>query len=62
MQSALWNRENVTLFTSALFESNKKTHCYVIVSDTKDKFKESVSAFILKLLEITEFQEKKQNW
>ncbi|GBM13664.1 hypothetical protein AVEN_148187-1 [Araneus ventricosus] len=59
IQSALWSRENVTLFTSALFENNQKTHCYLIVSDTKDKSKLSVSAFILKLLEIIKFQANK---
>lgn len=59
IQSALWSRENVTLFTSALFENNKKTKCFLIVSDTKDKSKLSVSSFILKLLEIIQFKANK---
>ncbi|KAF8793879.1 hypothetical protein HNY73_001911 [Argiope bruennichi] len=59
IQSALWSRENVTLFTAALFEKNHKTQSYLIVSDTKDKSKLSVSAFILKLLEIIKFQANK---
>ena len=43
------------LFTCALLENNK-TQCYRIVSDTNDKSKLSVAAFILKPLEIIKFQ------
>lgn len=55
IQSALWSRQSVTLFTAAVFEK-QKTKCYLIVSDTKDKSKQTVSAFITKLIEHIEFE------
>ena len=51
IQSALWSRKNVTLFTCALLE-NDQTQCYIIVTDTKDKSKLFVAIFILKRLKL----------
>ena len=45
VQSALWSRGSVTLFTAAaMHKGNCQT--YVICSDTKDKEKNSVTAFV----------------
>lgn len=50
VQSALWSRESVTLFTAAsFFESQCKT--FVICSDTKQKDKDSIFTFVTYLYE-----------
>ena len=45
VQSALWSRESVMLFTAAM---TYKSHCqiYLIVSDSRDKQKDTVTVFI----------------
>ena len=50
VQSALWSRASVTLFTAAVFYQG---HCktYLVCSDTKDKDKNAVFAFVTKLYE-----------
>ena len=52
IQSALWSRETVQLFTAALFFKNKCT-TFLISSDTKDKGKNSVCTFLMRLYDIT---------
>ena len=50
IQSALWSRASVTLFTAAVFYK-RTTKTYLICSDTKDKGKDTIYAFINKLYE-----------
>ena len=50
IQSALWSRASVTLFTAAVFYKGT-TKTYLICSDTKDKGKDTIYAFINKLYE-----------
>ena len=50
VQSALWSRASVTLFTAAVFYKGT-TKTYLICSDTKDKGKDTVYTFINRLYE-----------
>ena len=55
VQSALWSRNSVQLFTGAVFYNNDcKT--YQICSDTKDKGKDSIYCFIEILYGILMFE------
>ena len=45
VQSALWSRESVMLFTAAIFQ-NGSCESHVIVSNSNDKGKDSVFAFV----------------
>lgn len=48
VQSALWSRKSITLFTAAVF-ANGKCDTYLICSDTSEKEKNTVKAFIEKM-------------
>lgn len=50
IQSALWSRASVTLFTAAVFYQ-ETTKTYLICSNTKDKGKDTVYTFINRLYE-----------
>lgn len=58
IQSALWSRQSVQLFTAARFENGKCTKTYLICSDTKDKNKDTVFVFLNKLIGIVLHTEK----
>ena len=45
VQSALWSRESVILFTAAMTYKSK-CHTYLIVSDSRDKGKDTVVVFV----------------
>lgn len=57
VQSALWSRKSVTLFTAAMFDA-KNTKCFLIVSDTRDKTKNTVAVFLTNLLYMIETKSK----
>ena len=48
VQSALWSRASVTLFTAAAINKNS-CQCFLVCSDTKDK--DTVAAFLFSLYE-----------
>ena len=50
IQSALWSRASVTLFTAAVFYKDT-TKTYLICSNTNDKGKDTVYTFVNRLYE-----------
>ena len=50
VQSALWSRASVTLFTAAAITKDS-CQCFLVCSDTKDKDKDTVAAFLFSLYE-----------
>lgn len=50
IQSALWSRASVQLYTAAVFV-NDECHTYLICSDTKDKGKDTIYTFMVRLYE-----------
>ena len=49
IQSGLWSRNGVNLFTAALYSNQGCCKFFLIVIDSQDKGKDSVYAFIMKL-------------
>lgn len=60
IQSALWGRESVNLFTAAFYHGNEPCKSYLIVTDSQDKGKDTVSTFIRELLLAEETRLKKK--
>ncbi|KAK3755434.1 hypothetical protein RRG08_008009 [Elysia crispata] len=52
VQSALWSRQSVNLFTAAFFSGGHYDSSYVFVTESKDKGKNSVIIFLRKFLSI----------
>ena len=52
MQSALWSRQSVNLFTAALYHKNEKCRSYLVVTHSQDKGKDSVYVFMMKLIKL----------
>ena len=57
VQSALWGRGSVTLFTAAVVQPGCECKTFLICSDTKDKGKDTVAVFINHLYENYIFME-----
>ena len=57
IQSALWSRSSVNLFTGALYSKGRGCQCFLIVTDSQDKGKDSVFTFISKLSEHIRFEQ-----
>lgn len=49
VQSALWSRNSVNLFTMALFVKDEKCRSFIGVTDSHDKGKDTVYAFVMRL-------------
>ena len=52
IQSALWTRDSVNLFTAALYAKDKPCQSYLVVTDSKDKGKSAVFTFLHELLKV----------
>ena len=52
VQSALWSRQSVNLFTAALYHKNEKCRSYLVVTDSQDKGKDSAYVFMMKLIKL----------
>ncbi|CAL4130964.1 unnamed protein product [Meganyctiphanes norvegica] len=51
IQGALWSRNIINLFTAALYSSNLPCNSFLVVTDSKDKGKNSVFTFINKIID-----------
>ena len=52
IQSALWSRNSINLFTAALYSNNLPCKSFLIVTNSQDKGKDSVFVFVNKLINL----------
>lgn len=57
IQSALWSRSSVNLFTAALYSNLEPCKSFLVVTDSQDKGKDAVYTFMLKLASFIDFKE-----
>jgi len=50
VQSALWDRESINLFTAAFYHGNEACKSYLIVTDSQDKGKDAVNTYLKELI------------